>query len=109
VTPPCRRDATRPGVRRSGVPGPAYGRHRTGLHSPGRPFSQAGCWLVSAQIYLGCTCGGPSGNLGSSGRSRSRAGLAMMTRAYPRTGMTQTGMTTRHSCADLVRWDGTSP
>ena len=55
MTPQCRRDVARPGVRRSGVPGPAYGRHRTGLHSPGRPFSQAGYWLVSAQIYLGCT------------------------------------------------------
>lgn len=71
--------AARPGKGRPRVPGPRVAALAPDPRRP-RPFPAAGYWQVSAHIYLGCTFGGSSMDLGWRLRWPPRAVQAMMTR-----------------------------
>ena len=86
VAPPCRRDGGPVGdVAVPGFPGPRVAALAPASRRLRCPFS-IGYWQVSAQIYLGCTFGGPSIDLGWRLQWSPRAGLQLAARRRPAAG-----------------------
>ena len=86
VAPPCRRDGGPVGdVAVPGFPGPRVAALAPASRRLRCPFSM-GYWQVSAQIYLGCTFGGPSIDLGWRLQWSPRAGLQLAARRRPAAG-----------------------